>query len=73
MSRRSGLGKARVDGFSPALGSIPAARSRQQAWSTGPLAAGRSRPLIYDRLPLSEAARAHRLLATSEITLGNRP
>ena len=31
------------------------------------LAAGRIRPLIHDRLPLAEAARAHELLESGEV------
>ena len=31
------------------------------------LAAGRVRPLIYDRLPLAEAARAHELLESGAV------
>ena len=31
------------------------------------LAAGRIRPLIYDRLPLAEAARAHELLESRQV------
>ena len=31
------------------------------------LAAGRIRPLIYDRLPLAEAARAHELLESQQV------
>jgi NADPH2:quinone reductase len=33
----------------------------------GHLAAGRVRPLIYDRLPLAQAARAHQLLESGAV------